>query len=315
MIAWWADPTLQTVAAGGAMVGGVCGSLGTFAYLRRQSLIGDVVAHSSLLGIMVAFLMAYWWTGSGSRSPSVLMPGAVVAGLAAAGLMRLLTGWTSLKEDAALGVMLAVFFATAMVLMRWIERVDPPIGGRAGLSQFLFGEAAATSRADLWWIGGVGLVAVGTMVLGWHRLTIYTFDPMHARGLGLPHRATETLMTALLVVGIVIGIQSMGVVLVVSMMTAPAAAARQWTRTVASMAMLAGAFGSGCATAGAVLSGTVRNVPTGPVIVLLLTLVFVISVVGSPSRGVVSGWIRRRRIRRTTDAMNRRTDGRTGEAV
>ena len=300
MIAWWADPTLQTVALGGAMVGGVCGSLGTLAYLRRQSLIGDVVAHSSLLGIMTAFLLAYAITGAGSRQPAVLLPGATVAGLAAAGLVTLLTRWTSLREDASLGVMLALFFATAMVALGWIERADPPIAGRAGLNQFLFGQAAATNRRDVGWILAIGAAAVVLMVAAWPRLKAYTVDPQHARGLGIGRGATEILLTTLLVLGIVVGIQSMGVVLVVSMLTAPAASARQWTGGMGTMTALAGGIGAASATVGAVVSGTVRHVPTGPVIVLILTAVFVVSITVSPGRGWMSVWWQRRRARRAT---------------
>ena len=293
---WYQDPTLQTVALGGGMIGGISGSLGVFAYLRRQSLIGDVVAHSSLLGIMLAFLISYWITGSGIRTSAVLLPGAVVTGLAAAALTRFLIRTTKIKEDAALGIMLAVFFATAMVFLRMIQRADPPIDGRAGLDQFLFGQAAATSRADLKWIAAVGVASIVTMSAAWTRLKIFSFDPDHARGVGLPSRGVESVLSALLVVGIVIGLQSVGVVLMISMLTAPAAAARQWTRSVGAMVWLAGAMGAAAASIGAVISGTVRHAPTGPVIVLLLTGGFVLSLLLAPRRGIVAQWLHRRRV-------------------
>lgn len=295
MIAWWADPTLQTVAIGGAMIGAVSGSLGVFAYLRRESLIGDVVAHSSLLGIMVAFLISYAITGAGVRTSAVLLPGAIVTGLAAAGLTRLLTAYTRIKEDAALGIMLAVFFATAMVLLRVIERADPPIPGRAGLNHFLFGQAAATTRDDLKWIALVGLASIVVMSLAWCRLKIFAFDPDHARGMGLPSRGIESVLSALLVIGIVIGLQSVGVVLMISMLTAPAAAARQWTRSVGAMVWVSGTIGAIAASVGAVISGTVKHAPTGPVIVLLLTAFFLVSILIAPRRGIIAKWLHRKR--------------------
>lgn len=296
MIPWWADPTLQTVALGGAMIGAVSGSLGVFAYLRRQSLIGDVVAHSSLLGIMVAFLISYAITGAGIRTSAVLLPGAIVTGLAAAWLTRFLTSHTRIKEDAALGIMLAVFFASAMVLLRVIERADPPIPGRAGLNHFLFGQAAATSRDDLKWIAVVGLASIIVMSLTWCRLKTFSFDPDHARGLGLPSRGIETVLSALLVIGIVIGLQSVGVVLMISMLTAPAAAARQWTRSVGGMVFTSGTMGAIAASIGAVISGTVKHAPTGPIIVLLLTLIFLVSLLIAPRRGIIARWLHRRRV-------------------
>ena len=104
------DYTFQTVLLGTTMIGAVSGALGCFAYLRRQSLIGDVVSHSSLLGVMIFFLASYAWTGEGSKSLVILIPGAIVAGTLALLLTRLLVQRTRLKEDSSLGVMLALFF-------------------------------------------------------------------------------------------------------------------------------------------------------------------------------------------------------------
>ena len=293
---WYLDPTLRTVAAGGAMIGAVSGSLGVFAYLRRQSLIADVVAHSSLLGIMIAFLISYALTGRGIRTAAVLMPGAIVTGLAAAWLTQFLTARTRIKEDAALGIMLAIFFASAMVLLRMIERADPPIDGRAGLNEFLFGQAAATTRSDLVWIASVGVLAIGGVMAVWPRLKIFSFDPDHAASLGLVAGPIQSLLSALLVVGIVIGLQSVGVILMIAMLTAPAAAARQWTRGVGSMVCVAAGIGAVTATAGAIISGTARHAPTGPIIVLLLTAVFGLSLLIAPRRGVLARWNHRRRV-------------------
>lgn len=289
MSEFWNDYTIRVVVLGSAMIGAVSGSLGCFAYLRRQSLIGDVVAHSSLLGIVLAFWSAHLVSGAGSRSLWVLMPGAIVAGLASLLLTREVTGRTRLKEDAALGVMLAIFFGTGMMLLRWLQRVQPPIPGRSGLDGYLFGMAAAMTSRDLWMIGSLGTLAVGTMLLSWSRLKILTFDSEYAAGLGLPVRRLELVMLCLLVIGIVIGLQIAGVVLMISLLVAPAAAARQWTRHLGRMVALAAVIGGACSAAGALVSATVRHVPTGPAIVALVTLVFLVSILFAPGRGLLTG--------------------------
>ncbi len=284
----WSDYTVQTVVAGSGMIGAVSGSLGCFAYLRRQSLVGDVVAHASLLGIVGAFLLSYSVSGDGSKSLWVLIPGAMTAGLAALLLTKLITSQTRLKEDAGLGVMLAIFFGTGMLLLRWMQRLTPPIPGRSGLENYLFGMAAAMTRADLWMIGGLGGAALALMVLCWSRLKILTFDPTYASSLGLPVRSIELLMLALFVASIVIGLQVVGVVLMISLLVAPAAAARQWTRHLGPMVGLAGLIGAICAAGGALLSSASHHVPTGPVIVLLVTGVFVVSLIFAPQRGLIA---------------------------
>ena len=135
MIVWelLGDPTFRTVLLGTMGIGAVSGSVGCFAYLRRQSLVGDVVAHSSLLGIMVFFLISYWLTGEGSKSLFVLIPGAMLAGILALALSQWIVDRTSVREDSGLGVMLAIFFGTGILLLRWVQKTNPPIPGRRGL--------------------------------------------------------------------------------------------------------------------------------------------------------------------------------------
>ena len=219
------------------------------------------------------------------------MPGAIVAGLAALLLTKLITNRTRIKQDAGLGVMLAIFFGTGMTLLRWLQRGSPPIQGVSGLDDYLFGMAAAMTKSDLQMIAGLGSTAVVTMLLSWNRLKILTFDQGYAAGLGLRVDLLELLILALMVVAIVIGLQVVGVVLMIALLIAPASAARQWTRHLGPMVALAAMVGSVCAAAGAMISAVGDGLPTGPVIVVLLTIVFLISIFVAPRRGLL---VRRR---------------------
>ncbi|MEM6689750.1 MAG: metal ABC transporter permease [Planctomycetota bacterium] len=281
------DYTVRIVVMGSAMIGGVSGALGCFAYLRRQSLIGDVVAHSSLLGIVMAFWLSYVITGNGNKSLIVLIPGAILAGLASLLLTRAITSQTKIKEDAGLGVMLAIFFGTGMMLLRWLQRKQPPIPGRSGLDDYIFGMAAAMTSNDLWMIGTLGTLSVIVVILIWPRLKVMTFDPQYAAGLGLPVGSLELVLLCLMVVGIVIGIQIAGVVLMISLLVAPAAAARQWTHHFGRMIILASVIGGVCAAGGSLISAVGSNLPTGPVIVVLITIAVVASLLFAPGRGIV----------------------------
>ncbi len=293
MSEFWNDYTVRVVIFGSAMIGAVSGSLGCFAYLRRQSLIGDVVAHSSLLGIVLAFWCVYLLTGVGDKSLMVLIPGAIAAGIASLLLTKAITRQTRIKEDAGLGVMLAIFFGTGIMLLRYLQRAQPPIPGRSGLDSYLFGMSAAMTSQDLWMIGSLGAAAVITMLLSWSWLKVLTFDSEYAAGLGLPVHRLELLMLCLMVIGIVIGLQIAGVVLMISLLIAPAAAARQWTQHLGMMVTLAAILGALCAAGGALISATGRNLPTGPVIVVLVTLTFIFSILFAPRRGLL---FRRRRL-------------------
>jgi len=106
------------------------------------------------------------------------------------------------------------------------------------------------------------------------------------------------LLTSVLVVAIVIGLQTVGVVLMSAMVVAPAAAARQWTDSLGVMVVLSAAFGALSGVTGAVASSTTTGIPTGPTIVLAVTLVVVVSLALAPRRGLVWEWIRHRRNQR-----------------
>ena len=303
MFEFFNDHTLRTVCLGTAGIGAVSGAIGCFAYLRRQRLIGDVVAHSSLLGIVIFFLASYLITGEGSKSLTVLIPGALLAGVASLMLTRWILAQTRLKPDSAFGVMLAIFFGSGILLLRWTQRATPNIPGKRGLEDYLFGMAAAMTRSDLWMIGVLGVSSILVMLLMWKEFKLFTFDPVFAQSTGLKTHWIDTLMLLILVVGIVIGIQSVGVVLMIALLVTPASSARQWTGHLGTMVLLAAIFGAICGGAGSVLSASFSKVPTGPVIVLVATLLFMVSLTAAPKRGLIARLIKRRKLEKSAQIV------------
>lgn len=299
MLEFFGEHTFRTVFLGTAGIGAVSGAIGCFAYLRRQSLIGDVVAHSSLFGIMVFFLGSYLITGEGSKSLTVLIPGALLAGVASLILTRWILAQTRLKPDSALGVMLAIFFGSGILLLRWTQRASPNIPGKRGLEDYLFGMAAAMTNSDLWMIGVLGVSSILVMMLMWKEFKLFTFDPVFAQSTGLKTQWIDTLMLLMMVVGIVIGIQSVGVVLMIALLVTPASSARQWTGNLGTMVLLAAVFGAICGGVGSVLSASFSHVPTGPVIVLVATVLFAFSLTFAPKRGLIARLIKRRKLERS----------------
>lgn len=273
------DFTVRSVMLGAALVGAVAGTLGTFALLRRQSLLGDTLSHAALPGITLGFLV------SGSRALTPILAGALISGALAALFVLLLTRTTRLKDDAALGVALSLFFAVGTVLLSYVQRHAG--ASQAGLDAFLFGQAAAVLPTDLALIGGVGLLALLALASLWKEFKAVTFDPDFARSLGLPVLALEVALTLLIAVAVVLGLQLVGVILMVALIVAPAAAARQWTRRLESMVVLAAAFGAVSGVAGALVSASVRGMATGPVIVLVASAIVLTSLLFAPERGLV----------------------------
>lgn len=288
------DSALLTVAVGSGLIGAFSGSFGCFAYLRKQALVGDVVSHAALLGIGGAFLLSHLVTGEGSKALHVIAPGAIVAGFLALVFARFVRERTRVKDDAALGVMLALFFGGGLFLLRFIQSRSPAIPGHAGLEDTIFGMAAAMTRGDVIAIAVLGALGVGALALLWKELHVFTFDPEFAASLGLRTRVLDLLLMALIVLGIVVGVQSVGVILMIALLVTPASAARQWTRRLLPMVLLSAAFGAFSGAAGALLSATELRVPTGPVVVLVATAIFVVSILFAPRRGALARMAARR---------------------
>ena len=274
------DYTLRTVALGAGLIGIVSGSLGTYALLRRQSLLGDAISHAALPGIVAAFVL------TGSKAPFVLILGAALAGFAATLCIMAVIRATRVKMDAALALVLSVFFGGGLVLLTWLQR--RPDASQAGLDTYLFGQAAALVERDVLTIAVLGAAALVVAVAFWKELKLLSFDPDYAATLGLRVRALEVLLTGLLVVAIVIGLQAVGVVLMTAMVVAPAAAARQWTDALGAMMVIAAGIGALGGVTGAVLSAQTPRLPTGPTIVVCLTVLVVVSLLFAPRRGLVA---------------------------
>jgi manganese/zinc/iron transport system permease protein len=288
------DYTLRTVALGAAILGIVSGMLGSFAVLRKQSLLGDAISHAALPGLVLAFLITR------QREPLVLMLGALIAGWIATLLMLAITRTTHIKSDTALGLLLSVFFGFGLMLLTFTQRL--PDATQAGLDKFLFGQAATLLQSDVITMGIIGLIAMGLLVVFWKEFKLITFDPEFAASLGFPVRLLDVLLTTLLVIAIVIGLQTVGVVLMSAMIVAPAAAARQWTDKLSLMILLGGLFGALAGVGGTLISSSAERLPTGPVIVLFVSVIVLFSLFFATNRGLVWNWIRSRRNRRTLRA-------------
>lgn len=282
--------TLRNVALGTALIGIVSCALGCFAVLRKQSLLGDAISHAALPGVVAAFLITR------SKSSFVLLVGALIAGWLATLLVMAVKRYTRIKEDSALGLALSTFFGFGVMLLAFTQTM--PDARQAGLDRFLFGQAAAIVERDVLTIAGIGFVALLLMVAFWKEFKLLSFDAEYAATLGFPVRILDVMLTTLLVVAIVIGLQAVGVILMSAMVVAPASAARQWTDRLSVMVVLAALFGALSSIVGAVISSTGSGLGTGPVIVLCISAIVALSLLFAPNRGLVWNWLREQRSHR-----------------
>ena len=290
MLEFLSDYTIRNVAMGAALLGLISGVLGCFAVLRRQALLGDTLSHAALPGVCLGFIIA------GGREIGSILAGALFTGMLAALVMLALTRSSRLKTDAGLGIALSVFFAIGIVMLTYIQNTGNAAQG--GLDSFLFGQAAAILRSDLWAMGGVTLVALAIVATFWKEFKLVTFDPQYARALGFPVLVLETALTAMIALAVVVGLQMVGVVLMAAMVIAPAVAARQWTGRLETMVALSAVIGIVSGVVGAFISALGRGLATGPLIVLAASAAVGISLLFAPERGLLWEYIKRMQDRR-----------------
>ncbi len=284
------DYTLRTVALGAGVLGMVSGALGSFAMLRKQSLLGDAISHAALPGIALAFLFTL------SKATLVLIIGAAIAGWIGSYFILHITQNTRIKDDSALGLVLSVFFGFGLLLLTFIQKHS--YANQAGLDKFLFGQAAALLERDVFVMAGLSILVMILLLAFWKEFKLLSFDPDYAASLGFPIRFLDFLITGMLVIAIVIGLQMVGVVLMSAMVVAPAAAARQWTDKLSRMVLLSGIFGAFAGISGAIVSSATVRLPTGPTIVVCISAIVIISVLFAPTRGLMWNWLREQQNRR-----------------
>ncbi|RFC54723.1 metal ABC transporter permease [Brumimicrobium aurantiacum] len=280
----FSDYTLRTITLGTAILGAVTGMLGSFAVLRKQSLLGDAISHAALPGIALAFLF------TGTKDTNILLIGALISGLIGTFWIRGITAKTHLKSDTALGLILSVFFGFGMLLLTYIQK--QPNANKAGLDKYLFGQAATLVESDVWLMAIVMGACLIVLFLFWKEFKILLFDKDYAHTLGFNTKIIDVLITSFIVMAIVLGLQTVGVVLMSAMLLAPAAAARQWTNSLGIMVFLAAVFGAFAGVIGTGISATQNNLSTGPVIVLVASVFVLFSFIFSPKRGLLFKRIR-----------------------
>ncbi|OAN73318.1 zinc ABC transporter permease, partial [Jannaschia sp. EhC01] len=279
-------------AAGGPPLPGfAAGAGGSFLFLRKRALVSDAVAHATLPGVGLAFIVMVALGGDGRSLPGLLIGSALSAWL---GLLAV--GWlvqrTRLSEDAAIGAVLSVFFGLGIVLLTVIQSMSQ--GRQAGLEGFLLGSTAGMLFQDAVLIAGGGAVVVALIWLLRRPMTMVAFDPGFAAARGVDVRRVDLAMMGLVLAVTVIGLKLVGLILIVALLIIPPVTARFWSERAETVVWTAGVIGAVSGYVGAALSASAPALPTGPIIVLISAALFALSLLFAPARGVLASVLSRR---------------------
>lgn len=280
------DPNVIYVVLGMVFINAASAMIGTFAFLRKRALIGDAIAHALLPGLCLGFMF------SGSKDITYLLIGAFLTGWVATYAIDLIVNKSKVKQDSAIGIVLSSFFAFGIVLLTYIQ--SNSAGEHSGLNNFLFGQAAAINKDEIAIFALIFLVIFTVIVFMYKAFVMVAFNADFAKSVGLPVRFIEFLITSLTVLAIASGIQALGVILMSALIVTPAAAARLWSHKLSVIILLAVLISVFSGIGGAFVSYSEAGMPTGPWVVVFLSIIMGISILFAPKRGVVSRFQRAR---------------------
>lgn len=284
------DYTFCIVSLGSALLGILCGVLGSFAVLRKQSLLGDGISHGALPGICLAFLLTL------SKDEGILLLGALAGGVVSLCLITLITRFSKKKFDCALAMTLSVMFGMGLVLLTFAQKL--PNSSQAGLKTFIYGQASAMTGKDVFIIAISALFVVVTVIFFWKTFKLVTFDKVFSKVVGIKVCMVDFVLSFFVTLASVVGIKTVGVILMSAMLVAPAVAARQWVSRLETMTLLSSVLGAAGGVLGTAVSSSFESVPTGPVIVVVLGVIAVFSIMFAPKRGVLWKLIARKNNRK-----------------
>ena len=275
---------------GGVLVGLTCGVLGTFMVLRRLSLMGDALGHAALPGVGIAFLIVQ------TKSMGPILFGATSTALLAALTVGYISRNTRTYPDAALGMVLASFFGLGVVVLSYVQNTTT--AAKSGLTDFLFGNAAAIKPEELYLLAAILVVTLAAVTLLYRPLQVMSFDSALADAMGLPTRWLHYGMMTLVAMTIVASIQSVGVVLVAAMLITPASAAYLLTDRLHIMIGISAFIGALSGFLGTFVSYLFAGFSSGPSMVIVASLIFAFVFFFAPGRGQVAIALKHRRKRK-----------------
>ncbi len=283
------------------LLGVASGLVGSFLLLRKRSLMGDALSHATLPGIGIAFGLMVVAGGTGKSLPGLLF-GATVSGVLGVLMMLAIRNTTRLRDDVAMGLVLSVFFGVGVAILGMIQTM--PQASAAGLESFIYGKTASMVLSDFWLIAGVALLAAVVSVMLLKEFTLLCFDEDFAASQGWPALWLDLLLLGLVTAVTVIGLQSVGLILIIAFLITPPTAARFWTHRLPTMMGLSALIGGLSGWFGASISALLPRMPAGAVIVLVAAVLFVFSMIFAPARGVFPRWLRHYRLRRKVDRQH-----------
>ncbi|MGB3756720.1 MAG: metal ABC transporter permease [Rivularia sp. (in: cyanobacteria)] len=253
------------------LVGLLCAVVGSYLMVQRLALLGDAISHSVLPGLAIAFILGM-----------NIFVGAFIAGVLSTMVITWIRTRSPIKEDAAMGIVFSAFFALGVTLITIVQKDN-----KIDLNHFLFGNILGVTVSDMRDIAVIAAVVLIVVFLLYKELLFYTFDPLGAQAAGLPVNRLNFGLMVIIALTIVASLKAVGVILVLSLLITPGATAYLLVKRLHEVMILGAIIGVISSISGMYLS-YFYNLPSGPAIVLVVSGLFVLSLLFSPAHGVLT---------------------------
>lgn len=277
------DFNTRIVVIGTMLLGAAAGLIGTFLLLRKRALVGDVLSHTMLPGIVISFLI---FAGlETAKSQTTLLLGAACTAAAGVLVMMFLKRMTRLAEDAVMALVLGSFFGLGIMALGVV--LDSPHGNQAGLESYIYGKTASMTRSDVTTIAVGGLIVVLVVVAMFKEFRLLCFDEAFGASLGHRIRVFDGVLMCLVILTTLVGIQAVGLILIIALLVIPPAASRFWTNDLFASSLVAMVIGALGCWIGVWLSASSPRLPAGALVVLAQSSLFVVSLIFGSQHGLL----------------------------
>lgn len=307
MFSWFVDPIYRAPFIGSMFMCLASALMGTYLLVKRRTLIGESLSHAAYPGVVLSIVVgALLFLPSNDWMILVVLGGAFLCSFLGMLVIEKLHVRYKIHLDAAMCLILSLFLGVGVLVASRIQFTHPVWYQQAQV--FIYGQAATMSDRHIVIYGILSLVTALFMITRFRQVELVAFDRPFAQSLGLNLRPIDLTIVGLIVLSIVVGIRSVGVIMMAGMLIAPAVSARSFTHRFSHVMILSGVFGLLSGFGGnylsVILSKQGVSLPTGPMILLFSVALSLLSLLFAPKRGAVSRFIRIFRFRKKRVSEN-----------
>jgi manganese/iron transport system permease protein len=266
----WKYEFMRNAIVIGFLVGILCPVVGTYLIVQRMALYGDVIAHAVLPGLSLSFFLKI-----------DIAIGAFISGILGAATISWIRSQSRVKVDAAMALTFSSFFSIGIVLISVLKN-------NIDLDSFLFGDILGTTNTDIYRTASVTAIILAVVWLFYKELLFYTFDRTGAESVGLPVKFIHLGFMSAITLTVIASMQAVGVILVISLLVGPALTAYLLVKELHQMMILGAIIGAFASLSGVYISFYLKNIPSGPAIVIVSSGLFILALLFSPSQGIIT---------------------------